>query len=65
MPKTIVSSSSNSNGKIVLISGLNFIQNSDDLAMELFREWICGMAGNVKAQKEEASVVRLIIAGNT
>ncbi|KAL2742450.1 DNA polymerase delta subunit 2-like isoform X1 [Vespula maculifrons] len=64
VPKTIVSSSSNSNGKIVLISGLNFIQNSDDLAMELFREWICGMAGNVKAQKEEASVVRLIIAGN-
>ncbi|KAK2583982.1 hypothetical protein KPH14_006443 [Odynerus spinipes] len=55
---------SNSSGKIVLISGLNFIENSDDFAVELLREWICGMAGDVTAQKEEASVVRLIIAGN-
>ncbi|XP_046819592.1 DNA polymerase delta subunit 2-like isoform X1 [Vespa crabro] len=64
VPKTLPSSDSNSNGKIVLISGLNFIKNSDDMAIELLREWICGMAGDVKAQKEEASVVRLIIAGN-
>lgn len=55
---------SNITGKIVLISGLNFIENSDDLTIELLREWICGMAGNTTVQKEEASVVRLIIAGN-
>lgn len=55
---------SKTNGKIVLISGLNFIENSDDLATELLREWICGMAGNITAQKEEASIVRLVIAGN-
>lgn len=64
-PQTHPAVNSNSSGKIVLISGLNFIKNSDDIAVELLCEWICGMAGDITAQKEEASVVRLIIAGNS
>ncbi|KAI4498489.1 hypothetical protein M0802_006424 [Mischocyttarus mexicanus] len=64
-PQTHPTLNFNSSGKIVLISGLNFVKNSNDEAVELLHEWITGMAGNTTAQEEEASIVRLIIAGNS
>ncbi|XP_003396970.2 DNA polymerase delta subunit 2 [Bombus terrestris] len=51
--------------KLVIVSGLNLSNNCDSLGMSLFMEWLCGMAGNVTIQKDNASIVRLIIAGNT
>ncbi|XP_078033799.1 DNA polymerase delta subunit 2 [Augochlora pura] len=54
-----------SNGKLVLVSGLNLSQSHDSLAISLFVDWLSGMAGNMKTQKDGTSIVRLIIAGNT
>ncbi|XP_076279134.1 DNA polymerase delta subunit 2 [Lasioglossum baleicum] len=52
-------------GKLVLVSGLDLSQNHESLATSLFVDWLTGMAGNIRAQKDGTSIVRLVIAGNT
>ncbi|XP_071649840.1 DNA polymerase delta subunit 2 [Temnothorax longispinosus] len=52
-------------GKILLVSGLDLVNNTDELSLDLLSEWITGMAGCADAQKEEAVIARVIIAGNT
>ena len=54
-----------SEGKLIIVSGLDLSANSKSLEINLFTEWLCGMAGNTVVQKDNASIVRLIIAGNT
>lgn len=50
-------------GKILLISGLDLVNNTDELSLDLLLEWITGMIGNSDAQAEEAVIARVIIAG--
>ncbi|EFN88256.1 DNA polymerase delta small subunit [Harpegnathos saltator] len=52
-------------GKILLVSGLDLVNNTDDLSLDLLLEWVTGMAGCTNAQKEEAIVTKVIIAGNS
>ncbi|XP_014480531.1 PREDICTED: DNA polymerase delta subunit 2-like [Dinoponera quadriceps] len=52
-------------GKILLVSGLDLVNNTDDLSLDLLSEWITGMAGCANAQEEEAVVAKVIIAGNS
>ncbi|XP_076658903.1 DNA polymerase delta subunit 2 [Halictus rubicundus] len=54
-----------SSGKLMLVSGLDLSRNHENLAMSLFVDWLTGMAGNIRTQKDGTSIVRLIIAGNT
>ncbi|XP_043261760.1 DNA polymerase delta subunit 2-like [Colletes gigas] len=63
-PKTSLTKCT-STGKLVIVSGLDLSKSSESLGTCLFVEWLCGMAGNVKVQKDGASIVNLIIAGNT
>ncbi|XP_072748042.1 DNA polymerase delta subunit 2 isoform X2 [Anoplolepis gracilipes] len=53
------------NVKILLVSGLDLVNNADQLSLDLLLEWITGMAGCTDAQEEEAVIARVIIAGNT
>lgn len=65
-PKPCVSSGSLvENAKILLVSGLDLVNNTDQLSLDLLSEWITGMAGCINAQEEEAVIARVIIAGNT
>ncbi|XP_043466818.1 DNA polymerase delta subunit 2 [Leptopilina heterotoma] len=57
--------SSPTKGKIVLISGLELATAEVNLELNLLVEWLCGMLGDSSTQKEGASVVRVIIAGNS
>lgn len=50
-------------GKILLVSGLDLVNNTDELSLDLLSEWITGMAGCANAQQEEAVIARIIIAG--
>jgi len=50
-------------GKILLVSGLDLVNNTDELSLDLLSEWITGMAGCASVQKEEAVIARIIIAG--
>jgi len=50
-------------GKILLVSGLDLVNNKDDLCLDLLSEWITGMAGRTDAQMEEAVIARVIITG--
>lgn len=50
-------------GKILLVSGLDLVNNTDELSLDLLSEWITGMAGYANAQQEEAVIARIIIAG--
>ena len=52
-------------GKILLVSGLDLANNAHSLSLNLLSEWIIGMIGSTEAQREVASVVCLIIAGNS
>ncbi|KAK0093510.1 hypothetical protein PV326_013375 [Microctonus aethiopoides] len=52
-------------GKLLLISGLNLVNNYNTLPLNLFVEWINGMAGTVESQRDVASVVNVLIAGNS
>lgn len=36
-----------------------------NIALNLFIEWVGGLAGNADVQKEESSIVRIVIAGNS
>lgn len=51
------------NAKILLVSGLDLVNNADQLSLDLLSEWITGMAGSIDAQEEEAVIARVIIAG--
>ena len=52
-------------GKFLLfLSGLDFVNQADSLALELLSDWITGLAGNESIQKEAANIVRVIVAGN-
>ncbi|EFN73926.1 DNA polymerase delta subunit 2 [Camponotus floridanus] len=65
-PKPCISSGSLvENAKILLVSGLNLVNNTDQLSLDLLSEWITGMAGCINAQEEEAVIARVIIAGNS
>lgn len=48
-----------------MLSGLEFAKNPPNLPLNLFVEWLGGLAGDVEAQKNEASIVRVVIAGNS
>lgn len=50
-------------GKILIVSGLDLVNNTDDLSLDLFLEWVTGMAGLNNAQKEETAIAKIIIAG--
>lgn len=50
-------------GKILLVSGLDLVNNTDNLSLDLLSEWITGMAGCTNVQEEEAVIVQVIIAG--
>lgn len=50
-------------GKILFVSGLDLVNNEEDLCLDLLSEWITGMAGRIDAQKEEAVIARVIITG--
>lgn len=63
-PKPCTSNiSSTEDGKILLVSGLDLVNNTDDLSLDLLSEWITGMVGCTNAQEEEAVVAKVIIAG--
>lgn len=51
------------NGKILLVSGLDMVNNTDEFSLNLLSEWITGMAGYNSAQEEEAIIARVIVAG--
>ncbi|CAK9803682.1 DNA polymerase delta subunit 2 [Anthophora plagiata] len=52
-------------GKILIISGLDLANNSQFLSLNLLSEWITGMIGCKEIQNEVASIVCIIIAGNS
>ena len=58
-----MSSSLVEDGKILLISGLDLVNNTDEFSLDLLSEWITGMAGCTNVQKEEAAIAKVIIAG--
>lgn len=47
----------------MLVSGLDMINNTDELSLNLLSEWITGMAGCDSAQEEQAVIAKVIIAG--
>ncbi|CAK9833422.1 DNA polymerase delta subunit 2 [Anthophora retusa] len=51
--------------KLVIVSGLDLSNNYENLGTSLFVEWLCGLAGNARVQKDGTSIVRLIIAGKS
>ncbi|XP_015593803.1 DNA polymerase delta small subunit isoform X2 [Cephus cinctus] len=53
------------NGKLLLVSGLDFVNYAQSMAFKLLVEYMTGTAGNRETQEEEASIVRVIIAGNS
>ncbi|XP_076657741.1 DNA polymerase delta subunit 2 isoform X2 [Halictus rubicundus] len=52
-------------GKILIISGLDLANNTQSLSLNLFSEWVTGMIGCPEVQTEVASIVCIIIAGNS
>ncbi|XP_033222254.1 DNA polymerase delta small subunit [Belonocnema kinseyi] len=56
---------SETKGKVVLVSGLELANVPENLELNLLVEWLCGMIGDETTQKEDASIVRVIIAGNS
>ena len=58
------SSSAKDHGKqLLFLSGLDFVNQANTLALELLSDWITGLVGNDFIQEEAASIVRVIIAG--
>ncbi|KAK9310263.1 hypothetical protein QLX08_000287 [Tetragonisca angustula] len=52
-------------GKILIISGLDLANNLQLLNINLLFEWITGMVGCEKVHKDVASIVCVIVAGNS
>ncbi|XP_014203660.1 DNA polymerase delta small subunit-like [Copidosoma floridanum] len=50
---------------LLLLSGLDFANKADNLSMELLSDWITGLIGDENTQMEAASVVKVIVAGNS
>ena len=50
-------------GKILIISGLDLANNLQLLNINLLFEWITGMVGCEKVHKDVASIVCVIVAG--
>ncbi|XP_058791528.1 DNA polymerase delta subunit 2-like [Phymastichus coffea] len=60
------SSCAKDHGKFLLfISGLDFINQGACLAQQLLSDWINGFVGDESFQEKAASIVRVIIAGNS
>ncbi|KAJ8682761.1 hypothetical protein QAD02_018553 [Eretmocerus hayati] len=60
------SSSAKDHGKLVLfLSGLDFVNQQNDLALELLNDWITGLVGSEETQEESAGIVNVVIAGNS
>ncbi|XP_046424565.1 DNA polymerase delta subunit 2 [Neodiprion fabricii] len=64
VPRPAISASQNA-GKLLLISGLDLANRVESMSLNLLTEWIDGMIGDPAVQREEASIVRVIIAGNS
>lgn len=64
-PKSSTSNRSVSRGKVLIISGLDLANNVQLLSLNLLSEWITGMVGTKEIQQEVASIVCVIIAGNS
>lgn len=47
------------------MSGLELAKNPPNLPLNLFIEWLGGLAGDAEVQKNEASIVRVVVAGNS
>lgn len=61
----VPSSCAKDHGKTVLfISGLDFVNQPDNLAFELLSDWLTGLLGDEDDQRRAASVVEIVIAGN-
>nr|XP_012137743.1 PREDICTED: DNA polymerase delta small subunit-like isoform X2 [Megachile rotundata] len=56
---------SSDKGKILIMSGLDLANNTHLLSLNLLSEWITGMIGCKKSQIDVASIVYIIIAGNS
>ncbi|XP_058807466.1 DNA polymerase delta subunit 2-like isoform X2 [Phymastichus coffea] len=54
-----------STGKIVFLSGLELSTTPPNLPLDLFIDWVGGLAGYSDMQEDQASVVRVVIAGNS
>ncbi|XP_078037909.1 DNA polymerase delta subunit 2 [Augochlora pura] len=52
-------------GKILIISGLDLVNNTQLLNLNLFSEWVTGMIGCSEVQTDVAAIVCIIIAGNS
>ena len=52
-------------GKLVLLSGLNLQENQNKMSTALLTEWLTGLTGNTSDQEDHASVVQVVIAGNS
>ncbi|XP_001605019.1 DNA polymerase delta small subunit [Nasonia vitripennis] len=52
-------------GKLVFISGLELASTPQNLPLNLLVEWLGGLAGDPELQEDEASIVRVVIAGNS
>lgn len=62
-PTTQPKTKSETKGKLVLISGLNFSSDSNKLPIILLSDWLSGLIGNVADQESDALVVQVVIAG--
>ena len=49
----------------MFISGLELASTPPNLPLNLLVEWLGGLVGNVDLQQDEASIVRVVIAGNS
>ena len=57
-------SSAKDHGQLLLfLSGLDFANQAECMALHLLNEWVTGMLGNHFIQEEAANIVRIIIAG--
>lgn len=52
-----------SQSTLVLLSGLDLVNTSNDLTTELLFEWLSGIVGDVDMQEKVSSVARVLIAG--
>lgn len=64
VPRTVLPAAGPTTGKLLFLSGLDLADEAETMALNLLVEWIDGMVGDSAIQKEEASIVRVIIAGD-
>lgn len=49
----------------MLVSGLDIATSAECMSLDLLSEWIGGLAGVPNAQRDEATVMQVIVAGNS